>query len=165
MSVEIRRYQQKDLEQCRDLWKELTERHREIYNDPTIGGAQPEQCFDKHLAEVGSDSIWVAVHDFEVVGFTGLIVKGGEAKVEPVIVSQSHRGKGIGKALVQTVITEAKQRGIRFLNVAPVARNAQAIEFFYKQGFTKIGQIELFIDFSNSSWKRGLELFGCQFDY
>ena len=164
-SVKIRKYQSEDLEQCRALWKELTDWHREIYQDPTIGGAHPEQYFDKHLAEIGPDSLWVAVHDSQVVGLTGLIVKGEGAKIEPVIVSKSYRGKGIGKELVQTAINQARNKGTRFLNVEPVARNIHAIVFFYKQGFTKIGQIELFIDFSDCAWKSGLELFGCTFDY
>jgi hypothetical protein len=59
----IRKYQPEDLEQCRDLWRELVEWHREIYQDPTIGGTHPEEYFNKHLAEVGSDQLWVAVHN------------------------------------------------------------------------------------------------------
>jgi ribosomal protein S18 acetylase RimI-like enzyme len=161
----IRKYQPRDLEQCRALWKELTDWHREIYQDPTIGGVQPEEGFNKHLADVGPDLIWVAVHNSQVIGFTGLIIKGNEAEIEPVIVSKAYRRKGIGKQLVETVINQARNKGIRFLNVKPVARNIQAIKFLYKQGFTKLGHIELFIDFSNYAWKQGPELFGCTFNF
>jgi len=57
-----------DKEQCRALWKELTERHREIYDDPSIGGEHPEDYFDKHLGKVGADNLWVAVRGSRVVG-------------------------------------------------------------------------------------------------
>ena len=147
------------------MWKELTDWHREIYQDPTIGGLHPEECFDKHLVEIGQDLLWVAVHDSQVVGLTGLIINGKEAEIEPLIVSKLYRFKGIGKQLVETVIKQARSKGIRFLNVKPVARNIQAIEFLYKQGFTKLGRIELFMDFSDYMWKQGPELFGCGFSF
>jgi len=164
-AFEIRKYQAGDLEQCRALWKELTDWHREIYQDPTIGGAHPEEDFDKHLAKIGPDCLWVAVHNSQVVGFTGLIMNGKEAEIEPIIISKSYRHKGIGKQLVAAVINHARNKGIRFLNVKPVARNIQAIAFLYKQGFTKLGRIELFIDFSDYSWKQGPELFGYPFNF
>jgi len=84
----IRKYQTSDLKQCRSLWRELTEWHREIYEDPTIGGVHPEEYFDKHLSKVGSDKLWVATVDSRVVGLTGLIIKENEAEVEPLIVSR-----------------------------------------------------------------------------
>jgi hypothetical protein len=36
--VVIRHFRSADLEACRALWVDLTERHREIYADETIGG-------------------------------------------------------------------------------------------------------------------------------
>jgi GNAT superfamily N-acetyltransferase len=161
----IRKYQPEDLAQCRALWKELAEWHREIYQDPSIGGAHPKEHFDKHLIEVGADWLWVAVQNSQVIGLTGLIIKGKEAEIEPLIISQAHRGIGIGEQLVKTIISQARDKGVRFLNVKPVARNIQAVKFLYKQGFTKLGRIELFIDFSDYAWKQGPELFGYTFDY
>lgn len=165
LSFMIRKYQPSDREQCRGLWKELTEWHCEIYQDPTIGGAHPEDHFDKHLAEVGPDQLWVAVHDSQVAGLVGLIVKGKEAEIEPLIVSKTYRHKGIGKQLIRTVVTEARNIGVRFLNVKPVARNIQAIKFLYKQGFRNLGHIELILDFSQYVWKPSPQLFGCKFNF
>ena len=161
----IRKYEPIDREGCRALWRELTEWHREIYQDPTIGGPHPEDFFDKHLAEVGPDRLWVAIHDSQLVGLVGLIVKGKEAEIEPLIVSKAYRRKGIGKQLIKTVVSEARDIGVRSLNVAPVARNIQAINFLYKQGFKNLGHIELFLDFSDYAWKSGPKLFGCKFNF
>ncbi len=164
-SVAIRKYRPSDREACRSLWRELTEWHREIYQDPNIGGEHSEDHFDKHLAEVGPDRLWVAVQDSKVIGLVGLMAKGKEAEIEPLIVSKSFRYKGIGKQLTRKVISEARSLGVRFLNVKPVARNIQAIRFFYKQGFKNLGEIELFLDFSKYAWKSGPELFECKFNF
>ena len=99
-SLIIRAYEPNDLESCRALWRELTEWHREIYEDPTIGGEHPEDQFDKHLAAVGTNQILVAVLDSQIVGLVGLILKGNEAEVEPIIVSKAHRDMGMGSRLI-----------------------------------------------------------------
>jgi GNAT superfamily N-acetyltransferase len=102
------------------------------------------------------------------VGLVGLILKQtfaeNEAEVEPLIVSKAYRRKGIGKRLVETAIIEAHKMGVRALSVSPVARNMETIRFLNKQGFTNIGFIELFIDFSSRTWKSGLQIFGCDFN-
>ncbi len=41
MSAHIRRYASRDLDRCRELWVELTQHHRDIYGDPSIGGVDP----------------------------------------------------------------------------------------------------------------------------
>jgi len=146
----IRKYQPEDREEWRYLWMELTEWHREIYQDPTIGGMHPEDYFDRHLADVGPDRLWVAVSGSHVVGLIGLIVRGNEAEIEPLVVSKAHRGKGIGKELIEVVVSEARSEGVRFL---------------YKRGFKNLGHIELFLDFSDYAWKSRLEIHGYEFGF
>jgi GNAT superfamily N-acetyltransferase len=161
----VRKYREADKEQCRSLWRELTEWHREIYQDSTIGGEHPEDHFDKHLAKIGADHLWIAVHDSRVVGLVGLILDGNEAQIEPLIVSKNYRSKGIGKRLVATAISEARKNGLKLLSVKPVARNEKAIHFLHTQGFRNIGHIELFLDFSNHAWKSGVDIHGRKFNF
>jgi GNAT superfamily N-acetyltransferase len=162
---DVRKYRKTDKEHCRFLWRELTEWHREIYQDSTIGGEHPEDHFDKYLAKIGPDHLWVAVHDSRVVGLVGLIFDGNEAHIEPLIVYKNYRSKGIGKRLVTTTISDARKNGLKVLSVKPVARNEKAIHFLYTQGFRNIGQIELFLDFSNHTWKSGLNIHGHKFNF
>jgi N-acetylglutamate synthase-like GNAT family acetyltransferase len=161
----IRRYREDDREHCRSLWRDLTEWHREIYQDPTIGGEHPEDYFDRHLSKVGPDRLWVALRDSKVVGLVGLIVEGNEAEIEPLIVGKAYRGKGIGKKLIETVVSEARKMRVRFVTIKPVARNMKTIKFLYKRGFRKVGCVELFMDFSDYAWKSELEIFGCKFNF
>ena len=165
MKVVIRNYEEADKEKCRSLWRELAEWHQEIYEDPTIGGEHPEDYFDKHLSAVGPEKVWVAVYRSEVIGFAALIVKDTEAEIEPIIINKMFRGRGVGTQLIEAVILEAKKMKIRHLNVAPVARNTSAIDFYYKLGFVNVGQIEMFMDFTNRKWKSGLKLGKKEFDY
>jgi ribosomal protein S18 acetylase RimI-like enzyme len=161
----IRRYRRADRASCRRLWRDLTEHHREIYSDPTIGGKDPADYFDKHLKKFGERNVWVAVIDGMVVGFLGMILDDDEAEIEPVVVHNSHRDKGVGSALVRTAVKEAEKLGVKYLNVRPVARNAEAMKFFKAKGFENIGRIELFMDFSDKRWKPWIEIHDIPFRY
>jgi len=142
----IRPYDSSDLQACRDLWVELTAHHRHIYGVDTIGGDDPGAQFDEHLLAVGPEMIWVAERESRVVGLTGLIVDGTSAEVEPVVVTEGERGRGIGRALVQQVIQEAAAIGVSLLSVRPVGRNTAALRFFREAGFDVLGHIEAFMD-------------------
>ncbi|HOG46009.1 MAG TPA: GNAT family N-acetyltransferase [Anaerolineae bacterium] len=164
-AVTIRPYQPGDLESCRALWAALVQRHRQLYGDPSIGGDAPGVYFDQHLARIGAGRIWVAERG-EVMGLVGLIVEGEEAEVEPIAVAAGERGRGIGRLLLERAIAEAHTIGVRFLNVRPVARNAEAIAFFHEAGFRLLGRIELFMDLrdgAQGAWRPGADLFGHRF--
>jgi GNAT superfamily N-acetyltransferase len=132
-NVNVRQYMASDKTQCRDLWRELTGWHRYIYNDPINGGPSPEDYFDKHLANVGADNLWVATYKYLVIGLVGIIIKDNEAYVEPLIVNQRYRHRGVGTQLLKSVIAEVQRLAIRFLNFNPVARNINAMQFFHSQ--------------------------------
>ena len=161
----VRRYQETDKERCRDLWRELVEWHREIYANPTIGGARPEDYFDRHLTRVGSGKIWVVEHNATVVGFAGLVLEDGDFIMDPIVVASEFRGKGVGKQLVKTLIQEAQKLGASQLHVEPVARNAEAIKFYHEMGFVNVGKVQLFIDFSGKKWSRGFKMHNRKFCY
>jgi L-amino acid N-acyltransferase YncA len=166
--ITIRPYTSPDLEACRALWTDLTQHHRDIYEDPSIGGETPGLYFDRHLARVGADHIWVAEGEGKVLGLVGLIVEDQEAEVEPIVVASGYRSCGIGRALLDAMVLEAEKLKVRFLNVRPVARNAEAIAFFNHAGFRLLGHVELCIELRPAppgAWKPGLELLGCSFDY
>jgi len=70
--VEIRPYEPSDLEACPDLYTQLVEHHREIYDDPSIGADDPAG-FDNYLALPERVATWVAVDDNSIVGLAGLL--------------------------------------------------------------------------------------------
>lgn len=166
--MQIRQYNSSELDQCRSLWAEMVQRHRDIYNDPSIGGDNPGLEFDIHLERVGTQYIWVAEDNEELVGLVSLILNEQQAEIEPIIVKSDYRNQGIGQELLNHAIEQAKKLNVLCLSVKPVARNLDAISFFYNSGFKAMGQIELFMWLGDSTpfeWKKGLNLFGKSFDY
>ena len=166
--MKIRNYTSTDLEICRSLWSEMVQQHRDNYDDQTIGGDNPGLEFDEHIGKIGSENIWLAESNGEVVGFTSLIKNDQEAEIEPIVVSNKHRGKGVGKFLIKHAAEEAKKQNILCLYVKPVARNKEAISFFHDCGFKTVGHIQLFKWFgeeTEDTWQEGLEIFGKKFNY
>jgi GNAT superfamily N-acetyltransferase len=163
MHVAVRTYLPGDLEACRSLWAELVERHRTIYEDPTIGGDDPGREFDDHLARAGAHHVWLAIVDGSPAGLAALLVSGEEADIEPVVVTAALRSAGIGALLVAAARARALELGVRFLNVSPVARNIEASAFFVREGFTVTGHVNLFQDLGGTaprSWRPGLVMHG-----
>ena len=166
--MSIRAYNPSDIEQCRSLWAEMVQRHRDIYDDPSIGGDNPGLEFDEHLSRVGHERVWLATSGEEIIGLVSLIQDNEQAEVEPIVVSAQHRGKGIGMELLKHAIEQARTLGVICLSVKPVARNEEAISFFYDAGFKNLGHIEMFMWLGPSTpgqWKLGPELFGKHFNY
>ena len=168
MAVTIRAYRSTDLDACRALWRELTQRHREIYEDPTIGGEDPGVHFDEYLARSNLAGPWVAEHEGSVVGLCGLLLDQSQGEIEPIVVSPRFRSIGVGRQLLQHVEAESRRRGIRYLSIKPVARNVDAMACFHRAGFRVLGHIEMFRDLGPSTeraWKPGVTIHGNRFEY
>ena len=166
--VTVRDYAEGDYFACRSLWAELTEYHRVIYGDSSIGGDDPGAGFDDYLAESQRMGSWVADSRGTVVGLTGLFDRGTSGEVEPVVVAEAARDQGIGRMLIRRVVEEARARGYEYLAIRPVARNVAAIRRFHAAGFRALGgHIDLTMDLTarRHDWLPGASLHGLDFDY
>lgn len=56
--------------------------------------------------------------------------------IEDVIVSETHRGRGIGKSLLEALIVESEKAGLKRLALGADHRNLAAIAFYQKHGFS-----------------------------
>jgi GNAT superfamily N-acetyltransferase len=164
----VREYRPDDYRAGRALWVELTEHHRRIYEDPSIGGPDPGGGFDAYLAMGERVSSWVAEVDGAVAGLTGLLDHGASGEVEPVVVTEGLRTRGVGRLLLERVTTEAVIRGYEYLAIRPVARNVSAIQRFYAAGFQTLGgHVDLTMDLTprRHRWLAGPHLHGLDFRY
>jgi phosphinothricin acetyltransferase len=99
----------------------------------------------------------VAVENNEVVGWTALspvsnrCVYGGVAEVS-VYVAETHKGKGIGRLLLQNLITESERNGIWTLQAGIFTDNVASLKLHKKVGFRVIGHREK-IGKINDIWK------------
>jgi GNAT superfamily N-acetyltransferase len=164
----VRDYASDDYSVCRMLWVELTEHHRRIYEDPSIGGVDPGDAFDDYLAMPERIGSWVADLDGSVVGLTGLLDRGTSGEVEPVVVTDRLRSQGVGRLLIKRVVSEAEARQYEYLAIRPVARNVSAIRRFYEAGFQTLGgHVDLTMDLADrrQRWLEGERLHGLDFRY
>ena len=168
MTITVRQYAASDLETCRNLWSDLTQRHRDIYDDQTIGGDDPGLAFDDHMAKPGRAGTWVAEQGGQVVAFVSLLADGDEGEIEPIVVRSGLRSQGIGSHLIHLMIDEARSRGLRSLSIRPVARNVEAMALYHELGFRTLGHIDMFMTLdadSGREWKPGIELHGRDYTY
>lgn len=151
MSVTIRAYRPTDHNVCRALWAELTEVQRDLYDDPDRGGADPGVGFEEYLARLDLSGMWVA-EDSEagVVGFVGLTLNGRAGEVYPVVVTQRHRSRGVGTALLAHVADQARNRGMRELVVVPESRNVAAIRCLHAAGYDLLAAVRLTLDLAGT---------------
>lgn len=82
----------------------------------------------------------------EIVGYAGLAAAADQADVQTIAVLASHRGTGVGGALLRELLAEARRRGVRevFLEVRednPVARGV-----YTHYGFEEIGTRRRYYD-------------------
>jgi GNAT superfamily N-acetyltransferase len=168
MDVLIRKYQEQDFESCRQLWFELTQRHRDIYFDQSIGGADPGLAFEHYLKKTSLEGIWGAEQRNHIIAMAGLLMDGDETQIEPIVVLSGFRSQGIGTMLIERLKAEAKTRGATYLSVKPVARNIEAVQCFHRAGFSLLGHMDMFIDLSDGDdqgWVDGVIIHGCTFRY
>ncbi len=134
MGVEVRLARKKDLKAV----KKLADGHRRelgFVRLPTLQQAVNER------------RIFVAILNpspafrpsSRIIGFVHFrCCKDGHATIYEIVVAPEWRGKGVGKALVQAVINEAKQRGCSVLRLkCPVDLPANG--FYHRLGFVRIG--------------------------
>jgi GNAT superfamily N-acetyltransferase len=168
LDILVRGYVSSDYSACRSLWVELTEQHRRIYQDSSIGGDDPGSEFNSYLALPGRVASWVAESGGSIVGLTGLLDHGTSGEVEPVVVTEGFRGRGVGRRLIDRVVAEAATRGYEYLAIRPAARNVDAIRHFFDAGFRTLGgHVDLTMDLAERRhrWLDGAHLHGRDFRY
>ena len=168
MNVTIREYHDRDLENCKQLWRQLTQRHRDIYFDQSIGGDDPGSYFGHYLKKTNLAGPWVAEEESMIIGMAGLLIDGEEAEIEPIVIRSEFRSRGVGTLLIEKLKAEASARGVEYLSIRPVARNVEAINCFHRAGFSLLGHIDMFLDLteqSDEAWKEGIAIHGYAFRY
>jgi GNAT superfamily N-acetyltransferase len=163
---DIRPYRPADHGAGRRLWAELAGQHRELYDDPGFGGADPGAAFEDYLTRLDLSGMWVAEFGREgVIGLAGLIMNGRVGRVEPVVVTARRRGQGVGRALLGHVAAEARRRGLARLTVTPQSRNIDALRCLYAAGFDVLSAVELTLDLrpKSDTWRDGIDMHALRF--
>ena len=97
-------------------------------------GAQPARYT---LSVIGRPDTrtWLAIEAGEPVGLVVLELRGLEAAILAVAVSERARARGIGGLLMQTAEQHAQARGCRKLTLCTADANLAALDLFLRRGF------------------------------
>lgn len=156
--VTVRSYRPTDHSASRRLWSELSNEHNQMYGEPEVDAGEG---FEEYLTRLDLGGLWVADHaDDGVIGLVGLVIKGRAGEVEPIVVTVSHRHKGVGRKLLRHVATEARRRSMNALTISPESRNVDAIRSLHAAGYDVVSSIELTLDLDRNphGWQEeGLE--------
>ncbi len=164
MSVDIRGFRPADYAACRDLWIEMVDDRRAMYDDPSLGG-DAGATFDEYLTRLNLSGMWVASDGDDVVGFTGLLIHQRSGEVDPLVVTTERRDSGIGSRLLKAVADQARVRKLESLTIRPAARNLAALRCAVEAGFTVLSDVTLLQDFSARDRQDGVELRGLSLQY
>lgn len=84
----------------------------------------------------------------EIVGF-GLLFPHGDLEIDTfkrtaelaIYIDHDHRGKGIGHAILEKLVSDAKAKGIDNILSSPSSKNVKCIQFHEKHGFNICGRL------------------------
>ena len=107
-----------------------------------------KQCFSEPWSEnsIASElsnplSLWLVAMDGDVIaGYVGSQSVIGESDMMNIAVHPEHRRKGIAVALVDTLVTQLKEKGNYCLTLEVRISNASAIALYQKLGFEQVGR-------------------------
>ena len=82
----------------------------------------------------------VAIENGGVIGYIGMLFVLDEGYICNVAVSQSFRKRGVGSALIQTLVTHCKKNDFAFLTLEVRESNAAARSLYEDFGFVNVGE-------------------------
>jgi len=133
MRMQIKTLAVEDFPRCAELWdlkKQRTLAER-FYSELQSGNRVTYVCEDEG-ALLGEISL---VFKMEESDYT---IAGKRAYVSHLVVKKEHRRKGIGKALAEHVIGQAKQMGLQELTIGVDLDNFAALCLYTKAGFDRV---------------------------
>jgi GNAT superfamily N-acetyltransferase len=151
--VIVREYRVADEDACRKLFEELVDVHRKLYPDAEIGATFSAE-----------GRLFVAELDGGVVGFAGMLRHPHSVEIEPIVIASGRRGDGVGRALVERVVEEARaEEGVTQVYAQPAGRNRDAFAFFNSVGLDVLAYARLQLDLEPRDRRPGETLGGREF--
>ena len=104
-----------------------------------------KEKYREHVADElreNPDLAFVAVSSKKVVGYVQGDTRGPMTTIEDIAVAKNYQRKGVGKQLIRSELKALKTRGAKMVVAEVHYQNAQAIPFYYKQGFRISGCLQ-----------------------
>ena len=138
-----------DIPAISELYREQFREMAKLIPDFIKEGDQSVEFIEKTILNEDSDII-VCENDGIVVGFILLQAKerpcfdfmlpGKYCYIMDIIVTEAHRNKGFGTALMNSAKDWAKEKNCNFMNLDVLTKNTNAISLYEKLGFIQKAQ-------------------------
>jgi GNAT superfamily N-acetyltransferase len=141
--IVIRETKESDLPAIGKLLEELTDA---MDSTEGIDTKIALKNYERLLNDTGSH-ILVAAREKTPVGFINFTVRqtilhrSPSALIDELVVAEGHRGKGVGRQLVQAAIEKCRQLGCCEVEVSTEKANLKAREFYKQCGFEERGML------------------------
>ncbi len=96
-----------------------------------------EKIFRDELA--ADNRTYLVAGDDAIIGFGGIMVVGDEAHITNLLVDPDHRGRGVGRSLMVSLIEAAVAGGARHLTLEVRKRNEAARALYSRLGLAPVG--------------------------
>lgn len=96
--------------------------------------------FKDELTSKNSTYFVIKNKENKILGFAGIKIILDEAEIMNIVTKKDYRNQGIGNLLLDKIILEVKNKGIRKINLEVNANNTIAIHLYEKFGFSKDGE-------------------------
>ncbi len=133
MNIQIRKGTAADIPSALNLVKELAVYEKApdevevTIEEMTNWGFGLDKQFDFYMASINNEIVGMALYYFKYSTWKGKCLF-----LEDIIVTESQRGKGIGKLLFDKVVQDSKDMNVRRMEWQVLDWNTPAIEFYKK---------------------------------
>jgi phosphinothricin acetyltransferase len=150
----IRKAQRSDVPAMREIFNEVLRNSNSIYREEEVTLEERYEWFDEKIEH--GFPIFGAYEGDKLIGYAGYgswrAAQGYRKTVELTIyVDSSVRGKGTGKALMQTIIDQATTDGYHVMIGAIDSANQSSIDFHKKYGFVETARMPE-VALKNGKW-------------
>ena len=150
----IRKANRSDVPAMREIFNEVLRNSNSIYREEEVSLEERYTWFDEKIDH--GFPIFGAYEGEKLIGYAGYgtwrAAQGYRKTVELTIyVDSSVRGKGTGKALMQTIIDEATKDGYHIMIGAIDSANHSSIDFHKKFGFAETARMPE-VALKNGKW-------------
>lgn len=146
----IRKARKEDVSNILDLWRELSEYHRNFNDYMNITSdwrKKLEKVFNKDI-ESDSSIIYVAEKDGRCIGFirseirntNNIFVSNKSAFITDIYIEKKYRGIGVAEELVDKVSNWCNEKKVYNLRLNVNSENERAIGLYLKKGFKEVNR-------------------------
>jgi predicted GNAT family acetyltransferase len=86
--------------------------------------------------------VFNCIEDGSVIASATIKYWGGVFQIQSLIVKKQHRGKGIGRKLLEKIIAEAVSNNCHQVYVSTLSANSDSIAMYGKMGFKTMGGVK-----------------------